>query len=367
MIFKEAPQLRDLVTFVPNKRYPIHNWYYFKEGFSKELVEHFIKNYGIPQGSTVLDPFCGVGTTLLTCKQNGINSIGFDVCPLFTFISKVKTQDYDLNILEKNVNEAVNWKLEKPKELPNNDFLKKALSRQALEDVVFYRKKISELEDKKSRDFMMLALIDSTTRGSWIVKDGALARIQKEGKPPVGKLFRNKIKLMLKDLKKSNLGSAEVEIRLQDSRNMTLENDSINYVITSPPYLNKLEYTKIYKLELLLFFDYSEPSLRSYIGDSDIYDIGSDMPEEAANYFNDLSKVFGKLYDICRSHSKLFVVIGGGCFPNRVVEVDYHFSKLAEKLGFYVNDILVARNSWCTRARTIKVGQVRESVVILEK
>ena len=73
------------------------------------------------------------------------------------------------------------------------------------------------------------------------------------------------------------------------------------------------------------------------------------------------------LYDVCKEHAKLFVVIGGGCFPDRVVEADYHFAKLAEKTGFSVNEILVARNSWCTRARTIKIGKVRESIVILEK
>ena len=367
VILKQAPQFRDLVTFIPNKREPIHNWYYFKEGFSKELVDYFIKNYGIESTSRVLDPFCGVGTTLLTCKQNGIKSIGIDVNPLFAFVSKVKTQDYDLSVLEKDVKKIVETKRERPRDLPHNDFLKKALSSSALEDVVFYRNKISEIENRETREFMMLALIDSTTKGSWLIKDGALLRIQKQGRPPVGKLFRYKIRRMLKDLKKSSLNPIETEIVLQDSRNIDFEKNSIDCVITSPPYLNKIEYTKIYKLELLLFFDYPESSLRSYIGEGELYDIGSGMPTVAANYFEDLEKVFRKLYDFCKSNAKLFVIIGGGCFPDRVVEVDYHFAKLADNIGFSVKDILVARNSWCTRARTLKVGKVRESILILEK
>jgi DNA modification methylase len=367
MIFKECPQFRDLVTFVPNKIEPIHNWYYFKEGFSKKLVEHFIREYKIPSNSVVLDPFCGVGTTLLTCKQNGIKSVGAEICPLFAFVSKVKTQNYDLDVLEKDVKTALSWKFERPRELPNNEFVKKALSRYALEDVVFYKSKINEIDNQESRDFLTLSLIDSTTKGSWTVKDGALLRIVKEGKPPVGKLFKYKIKRMFKDLKRVNLKPVETTILLEDARNLAFDRNSIEYVITSPPYLNKIEYTKIYKLELLLFFGYPESQLRSYIGEGDVYDITSEMPVEASNYFSDLEKVFVKLYDACKHNSKLVVVIGGGCFPNKAVESDYHFAKLAEKIGFFVNDILVARNSWCTRARTIKIGKIRESIVILEK
>ncbi len=367
MIYKPAPEFRDLVTFTPNKIEPVHNWYCFKEGFSKKLVEHFIEKYGIRKGSVVLDPFCGVGTTLLTCKQNGIKSMGFDISPFFVFVSKVKTRDYNLSVLENDVKKALSWKFERPRELPSNDFIKKALSQSALEDVVFYNSKINEIEDQASKDFLKLALIYSTTRGSWTVKDGALLRIVKGGRPPVGKIFKYKAKVMLKDLKKANVKPVETEVSLGDARTLTLDKDSIDYVITSPPYLNKIEYTKIYKLELLLFFDYPQSQLRSFIGENEIYDISSDMPAEAVNYFLDLEKVFKNLYECCRRHAKLFVVIGGGCFPNKVIDPDYHLAKLSEKLGFYLEDILVARNSWCTKTRTIKIGKTRESIIIMEK
>ena len=43
-------------------------------------------------GDTVLDPYCGSGTTLLEAKRRGINSIGFDLNPLALFISRMKTK-----------------------------------------------------------------------------------------------------------------------------------------------------------------------------------------------------------------------------------------------------------------------------------
>ena len=55
-------------------------------------------------------------------------------------------------------------------------------------------------------------------------------------------------------------------------------------------------------------------------------------------------------------------------FTQVITEAEIRITaELAERIGFDVKELLVARNSWCTRARTIKVGQIRESVILLEK
>lgn len=51
----------------------------------------FISKFCEPR-DTVLDPYCGSGTTLLEAKRRGINSIGFDLNPLALFISRMKTK-----------------------------------------------------------------------------------------------------------------------------------------------------------------------------------------------------------------------------------------------------------------------------------
>ena len=94
-----APEnLRDLVTFVPNKVEPIHNWFYYKEGFSKGFVDWAVKELVLE--GPICDPFCGVGTTLLAAKQLGLESTGFDVSPLAAFVAEAKTMDYNLEELE---------------------------------------------------------------------------------------------------------------------------------------------------------------------------------------------------------------------------------------------------------------------------
>ncbi len=367
----ETPQLKYLVTFVPNKNEPIHNWYWFKEGFSKQLVDIFLENFEIKKDNIILDPFIGVGTTCLACKQREIPSIGFDCSPLCVFVSKVKTADYNLTSLDKLVNSALKWKFQRPKEIVEQKYLRKIFSRYALEDIIFYKNKIAEVEDEQIRNFLLLALIDSATKASWAVKDGAFVRITKKATLPVGKLFKWKIRRMLRDLKVANLGPIETSVEIGDARKIALDNESVSAVISSPPYLNKIEYTKIYKMELSLFFNLPESQMRSYIGatkESNIEMEGFvELPPAAQAYFSDMSLVLKELYRVCKLNSKLALVIGGGCFPQRVVESDIITASLARQIGFKVKKILVARKSWCTRARTIKVGQMRESVILLER
>ncbi|MBM4350265.1 MAG: hypothetical protein FJ106_10330 [Deltaproteobacteria bacterium] len=37
-LFQEKPDCRQLVTYVPNKKLPVYNWFKYKEGFSRQLV-----------------------------------------------------------------------------------------------------------------------------------------------------------------------------------------------------------------------------------------------------------------------------------------------------------------------------------------
>jgi len=355
-----APEFKFLVTFIPNKREAIHNWYYYKEGFSRGLVECFLKRWGVNKDQKVLDCFCGVGTTLLTCKQNEIPSVGFDTSPLTVLVSQVKTSNYNLEELEQLVSSALQWKFSAPKNLPTDKFFKRAMNKRALQDIIFYRKQISQIRDRKLQNFLLLALMDSAFRGSYLRKDGAVIKIKKEPKPPVGKLFKYKIRRMLKELKKANLSDIRCEAKLGDARDIPLPDNSVDFVITSPPYLNKIEYSKIYRFEYSLFLNAPKSKLSGFTGK---WEASEDTIDR---YFDELQRCLEELKRVCKPGAKLAITIGGGCFPDRAVLVDEKLAELAEKVGFKVTDILVARNSWCTRKRVEKVGRIRESIACLE-
>src|SRR5438309_9991198 len=55
-----------------------HDWYRFVLSYPAHLVQDYLTRFGVDSTQTVLDPFCGTGTTLVECKKLGIPSIGVE-------------------------------------------------------------------------------------------------------------------------------------------------------------------------------------------------------------------------------------------------------------------------------------------------
>ncbi len=357
--------LRELVTFVPNKAEPIHNWLYYKEGFSRKFVEWVVEEFKLE--GPVLDPFCGVGTTLLACKQLGLKSVGFDVSPLAVLAAEAKTRDYDLAALKKTLESFSALKPRQVGKFPNKK-IRRLFREKQLDDIYFFFQEIQKLPDAKTRAFFLLTLIDTASRVANVIKVGGSLRKQKKPSMPVKKLFLGKVKKMLLDLKRAEPKGPEPEIFEGDARQLNLEENSVGAVVTSPPYLNKIEYTSVYKMELGLFFGQQETRLRAHIEDKATgRDFKTKMPLAAKAYFEDMAKVLENMFYYLRPGGKAVIVVGGGCFPYETVESDDILLKEAEKIGFRKVDKIVARKVLCMRNRTIKVGTVRESVLVLEK
>lgn len=395
--------LKDLVTFVPNKDEPIHDWFYYKEGYSKELVEWLVKEYKLEV--PIYDPFAGVGTTLLVAKNLGMKSIGTDVSPLTSFICNVKTRNYDTNILKTELNEIAKLKPEMVGKYPNKK-VRELFRAENLDDIYYYHQKIFEITNEKVRDFFMLALIDTTGRVANVIKTGGSLKKVKKHHIDVKKLFLGKIKRMILDIERvenkrkqlienknkkqnekdtnktqetqnigqsfeanKNLEAIEPIIYNEDARTLKLEENSIGCVITSPPYLNKIEYTSVYKMELNLFFNEQETRLRSYVGDIPTVEAGeyAGLPDIAIAYFQDMKKVLENIYFCLKPKGKAFIIIAGGCLPDKTVDSETIIAEDAKKVGFTLIDIITAREIACVTNRTTHIGRVKEVIIVLEK
>ncbi len=82
------------VTFKGGFDYPIHRWFRLTPSFSPELVMDILAHWDLPDGVSVLDPFCGVGTTPLVCQERGLPSYAVELNPLLHFVARVKTTPY---------------------------------------------------------------------------------------------------------------------------------------------------------------------------------------------------------------------------------------------------------------------------------
>lgn len=373
MIAESKLELGRLVTFIPNKRIPIHNWFYYKEGFSRDFVALMSKQLGLGRGSWVLDPFCGVGTTQLTGKELGINTVGIDVAELPVFVSKVKTAEYDVKELKDAYEKVFSEKFRRPSLGEVSGFVKKAFPRHILEDVLFFRDIVEGLEDEVTKNFFKLGLMSSAMKASYVVKDGGLLRIvKKKDIPPFRKFYKNRIKKMWKDLEVSKMLNPEVITIKADSRRLGfLEEDFFDAVITSPPYLNKIEYTRVYSVENELFFKGSGPMLRSYIGDAaggeEMFGNDGNMPAIVGAYFSDLKKVLSELHRVLKKNGVGVFVIAQGVFPTGIVETEKVFVRMAEETGFKTERLWLVNKRVATKDRVVKIGYANEYVVFIRK
>lgn len=384
-----------LATFVPNKSLPIHNWFYYKEGFSRDLVTHLLKRFGPSRKDWVLDPFCGAGTTLLTCLESGVNSVGFDVHPVSVFASRVKTREYDKGDLRSELERILDVKYKRPRVSAGLPIIKRAFPPRLLEQVTFFRNQVSSCKSREAREFLMLALMNVSIKASYLFKDGAVLKIRKKPVPPIRDIFKRQARRMIRDLGGFERGEARAIVEPGDARSIRLEDGSASAVITSPPYLNKIEYTRIYEVEKQMFLRHVEPErpVKTFIGLTlDKLEKASGklastldqetvnrLPQEACPYLVDMEQTIQEMHRVCRPGARVGLVVGNGCFPlvpdrvivpdgvTGVVESDVLLSRIAESVGFEVEKIIVMNKRWCTRNRTEKVGVLRESLLLWKK
>ncbi len=362
-----------LVTFIPNKHLPVYSWFYFKEGFSRDFVHLMIDLFKLNDGAVVLDPFVGSGTTLLACKERGIDAVGVDAAPLAVFVSQVKTADYNIRELKTIARQIFEKKFERQDLNRVSKFTRQFFSKPSLEDILFFREEVRKIPDPVARNFFTLALMNAAMKVSYAYKDGAVLRVVKKPVPPFRKFFKRIVKKMIKDLVKISFKPCSIEVYLGDARKMDfLENEVFDAVITSPPYLNKIEYTRVYAIEYELFFeDVKLDPIRSYIGLSpkSVVDQFPELhlPEAAKAYFYDMKLALIEMYRVLKSGGKAAIVVAGGVFPDRVVESDILLAELSERVGFNVDRLIAVNKRVATTRRVIKIGEARESILILSK
>src|SRR5258705_4425929 len=75
-------------TFKSGTQKKIHSWFRFTPSFGPELVDIMLEKLNFEKGELVLDPFGGASTTLIQCRLNNIDVIGFEINPLLHFVGK---------------------------------------------------------------------------------------------------------------------------------------------------------------------------------------------------------------------------------------------------------------------------------------
>jgi len=394
MKITNKPELGPLMTFELSKERPIHGWFWYKEGFAPEIVEYSVDRFAKTKNKTttrnenitILDPFCGVGTTLLAAKSARIASVGVDASPLAVFVSKTKTQDYEKSDLE-NVQTFLTKKIEPAPSGMDWKFelfdARAAFPKRNYNEILAIRNAI-EQEEGKARDILLLALLSILPQASIILKDGGVLKIQKDKRAlPAKEIFRRKVKRMVRELEQFQVYGHVPQVCLGDARALDMAKESIDLIITSPPYLNNIDYSKIYGLELsLLNMSKSEASemrmraVRSFIkyGDRGLDETSEMLPEVGdigyripiiGTYFKDMEGSISEMFRVLRPGGEAHIVVSNSVIHETHVLVDELLAEIGMRIGFADTEIVVGTER-IADVRPQKV-RTRESIVILRK
>jgi DNA modification methylase len=395
---------------------PRHRWYYYKEGFSPNLVKAAIEGSGIRKSDLIIDPFNGSGTTTLTSALLGFNSIGVEVNPFTSFLSSVKLKDTNPERLQKETLKMISSCIKGAE----SDLIGYSTFsyRKGLDKWLFTRsilmafeggwRYLSRVNDKSLRNLLELALITAAMDNCNATRDGKCLRYRDTWREKqLGRdHFIESIIYRVNEFKEDIVShpvlgvSRIIEGDIRKVLKGKYDLEKFKLCITSPPYLNTFDYTDIYRPELFLgkfIYDNEElynlrlKTVRSHIQakwnqptNSDfglLYEqtiqhlnenkdllMHKDIPLMVQAYFEDMHNILNLLKEKAQNQAQIWLVVSNSAYAGLEVPVDLILGDIGTKAGWYLKEIGVLRYLKKRKTKHSKeITQLRESVIIFSK
>jgi DNA modification methylase len=406
-LFEERPDCRRLVTYVLNKKLPLYNWFKYKEGFSRELVVQLFREFALQAGDIIFDPFLGCGTTLLAGKEFGIHGAGMDMLPTSVFVAQAKLTEWpDIDLLLRAIQKLTAAPFREPaSSFPDVRIINLAFTKETQRELLFFKEEIEGFEPPV-RHFLMLGLLSILESVSSTSKDGQFLRLVDKIIPPVRDALRSVLAQMIADLSEIRMfgfparTKAKTLVMHGDAREMCLPKKyigSVAAIITSPPYLNRYDYSRTYALELCLLTVKSHKDmvnvrhslLRSHVESREHEGKMIDLPalEEVLRgvrakplnnerlpimiegYFEDMNLVIRNMAAYLKPGGHVALVVANAQFNGENVPADLMLCELAEKFGLTTESIWVTRYKGNSSQQMAIYGRrpVRETILFWRK
>ncbi len=245
-----------------NFKSPVHNWYKFTAGFSYKFVDGIIEleNLKSEESPIIFDPFSGCGTTLVSCQKHGIKAVGNEsqLFMLDVINAKLNWNLSEVELIEKLNN--LKGHVFSNKEGVEQDFhtlLETLYTKTTLTTLYTIRNFIRRFEKEDIRLFFKLALSQTLHKVSIhpiAVPYISRNKILKNEKLPWD-VFEDIFRGMISDLIDLRGKKRTSRVYNHDSRkkNQHIKYRSCDLCITSPPYLNNLDYGEVSKVHTHFF------------------------------------------------------------------------------------------------------------------
>lgn len=335
------------------------------------VAEFLINRLSLP-GSVVLDPMVGSATTIIAAKKLGRIGVGFDLDPLAVMLSRAITMETDFEALEtmgQQIWEGASRCLNQPHRLhqeltgfdeEGRSFLDFWFPRQSQDELLALAAAIQDCPEYQHRDLLWAvfsSLIIAKSSGASYAVDLSHSRphrrLQKKIVSPLT-LWSQKFRIALKTLRlyEKEKSVLPTTIARGDARSLELTDASVDFILTSPPYKQAIDYMRAHKFSLI-WMGYHLKDLRNLrsgmIGAARGLSGPNGLPAHLENglekldkpsdrgttrrYLSDMQSVLREFARVLKPGGLAVLVVGPSVLSKTSPDSEYVFKTLAENSG----------------------------------
>ena len=346
---------KELMPEMSKRNRATHNIHKYPAKLIPHIPNYLIKKFS-KEGDTILDPFCGSGTTLLESILCSRNALGIELNPVARLVAKVKVTPLDRTELANAVSKfrkEVNRNASiKPPEFPNSDLW---FSSKTTTDLAKIKYTIDNINiNMDVHDFLLVCFSAIVRKVSNADPRDIYPRMT-EGRTQLNVLgeFLQHLNFSIKRINDLP-DSTKAKLIGSDAKKINLRR-KIDLVVTSPPYMFAMEYFRSMRLENFwlngglgdIYKEMARKSINSelqsklvkkiqYTGIFEIDHLVETVYKQSAlrglrssQYFYDMQSIMCKLHRIIASGGYCAMVVGN----SKVLENRVQLNKLIRLMG----------------------------------
>ncbi len=383
--------------------YASHSIHPFAAKFPPQIPRLFIEELTV-SGDSVLDPMAGSGTTIVEAVLLKREAFGFDIDPLALRLCTVKTTWLDPQELEKkgleiiegasttgNSERSLRRELEARFDIETREFLDYWFLRETQLELLSLIITIEKTTEFPVRDFFELVFssaIIAKTGGVSLARDLAHSRPHRDlEKKPRNAIteFRLRLAKVLKKFQSLPQRTKRVFVAERNAKDVPLPTESIDLIVTSPPYANAIDYMRAHKFSLV-WFGHTTGALSDlrgrYIGSERFdprysQDLAPKAQEAVKNleqkdaskarvlrkYLLEMKQVISEMNRVLKPGKAAVIVVGPSTMRGLEVATHEYLAEIGESLGFRVAGIQKRKIDRDRRMLPISFGRNGDSTI----
>lgn len=282
------------------------NLFAWRGQFSPQLIEYLLDAYCLP-GSTVLDPFAGSGTVLYEAAAKGLKAYGFEINPAAWCFCKL----YEFNNIEKEERRRV---INELRERIYNGFPIALFAEDNLQPDVVETKVVN--------------IGNSISDRAKILCNALVVLLDVYNNAITNGFVQRQFNALSELVTRLPFSDQPVKADLQDARALSLESESVDFAVTSPPYINVFNYHQNYRRSVeILGWDLLRVA-RSEIG-SNRANRGNRFLT-VIQYCVDMAKAFQELSRVLKIGGRAIFIVG---YESNVLGAPFYNADILDRIA----------------------------------